>query len=105
MENLDEHLLIAKIEVSCWKEQLKQVVSSLQLINISDVISSIPILKLVTSSQQSCFSSYLSHFQGFTEATLMPLQASTILLRADQRRAALDPPLPPISHEQVNVVN
>ena len=41
----------------------------------------------------------------------MPLQASTILLRADQRRAdqrgayqrraALDPPLPPISHDQV----
>ena len=31
----------------------------------------------------------------------MPLQASTILLRADHRRAALDPPLPPISHDQV----
>ena len=29
MENLDEHLLIAKIEVSCWKEQLNQVVSSI----------------------------------------------------------------------------
>ena len=29
MENLDECLLITKIEVSCWKEQLKQVVSSL----------------------------------------------------------------------------
>ena len=31
----------------------------------------------------------------------MPLQASTIFLRADQRRAALNPPLPPISHDQV----
>ena len=31
----------------------------------------------------------------------MPLQASTILLRADQRRVALGPPLPPISHDQV----
>ena len=31
----------------------------------------------------------------------MPLQASTILLRADQRRAALDPPPPLISHDQV----
>ena len=31
----------------------------------------------------------------------MPLQASTILLRADQRRAALDPTLPLISHDQV----
>ena len=31
----------------------------------------------------------------------MPLQASTILLRADQRRAALDPPLPLISYDQV----
>ena len=31
----------------------------------------------------------------------MPLQASTILLRAHQRRAALDPSQPPISHDQV----
>ena len=31
----------------------------------------------------------------------MPLQASTILLRVDQRRAALNPPLPPISHDRV----
>ena len=31
----------------------------------------------------------------------MPLQASTILLKADCKRAALDPPLPPISHDQV----
>ena len=31
----------------------------------------------------------------------MPLQDSTILQRADCRRAALDPPLPPISHDQV----
>ena len=31
----------------------------------------------------------------------MPLQASTILLWADHKRAALDPPLPPISHDQV----
>ena len=31
----------------------------------------------------------------------MPLQANTILLRADRRRAPLKPPLPPISHDQV----
>ena len=29
MEDIDEHLLIANIEVSCWKDQLKQVVSQL----------------------------------------------------------------------------
>ena len=40
-------------------------------------------------------------FQGFTETTLMPVQTSTILLQADQRRAALNPPLPLISHDQV----
>ena len=40
-------------------------------------------------------------FQGFTETTLMSLQASTILRTADQRRAALNPPLPPTSHDQV----
>ena len=38
MEDLDECLLIAKIEVSCWKEKLKQAVSPLQLINILHVI-------------------------------------------------------------------
>ena len=31
----------------------------------------------------------------------MPLQASTILLREDWRISALNPPLPPISHDQV----
>ena len=31
----------------------------------------------------------------------MPLQASTTLLKADRRRATLNPPLPPISHKQV----
>ena len=45
--------------------------------------------------------SYSTSFQGFTETTLMPLQATTILLTADERRAALNPPLPPISHDQV----
>ena len=43
MEDLDEHLSIAKIEVSCWKDQLKQAVSPLQLINILHVIQSISI--------------------------------------------------------------
>ena len=31
----------------------------------------------------------------------MPLQASTILLRADHRRATLDTTLPSICHDQV----
>ena len=41
MEDLDEHLLITKMEVSCWKDQLKQAVSPLQLINIFHAIQSI----------------------------------------------------------------
>ena len=45
--------------------------------------------------------SYSTSFQGFTETTLMSLQASTILLRADLGRASLNPPLPPISHDQI----
>ena len=52
-------------------------------------------------SNHSYVSSYSSFIHGFTETALMPIQASTILLRADQRRAALNPPLPPISHDQV----
>ena len=45
--------------------------------------------------------SYSTSFQGFTETTLVPLQASPRLFRADQRRAPINPPLPPISHDQV----
>ena len=33
LEDLDEWLLLAKIEISCWKDQLKQAVSQLQFIN------------------------------------------------------------------------
>ena len=43
MEDLDEHLLIAKIEVSCWKDQLKQAVSTFQFINTLHTIQSISI--------------------------------------------------------------
>ena len=32
---------------------------------------------------------------------LTPLHASTVLFRVDQRRAALDPPLPPITRDQI----
>ena len=31
----------------------------------------------------------------------MPLQVSTIFLQADQRQVASDPPLPPITKEQI----
>ena len=31
----------------------------------------------------------------------MPFQASTVLFKVDQRRAALDPPLPPITRDQI----
>ena len=31
----------------------------------------------------------------------MPLQASSVLIKADQRRVALDPPLPPITRDQL----
>ena len=41
-------------------------------------------------------------FQGFSETILTPLQASTVLFRADQRRAAQTPPLPPVSKEQIS---
>ena len=39
--------------------------------------------------------------EGFTEVNLTPLQASTILLRADQRRTSSNPPLPPITCDQI----
>ena len=33
MEDLDEHLILGEIEISCWKDQLKQAVSQLQFTN------------------------------------------------------------------------
>ena len=42
------------------------------------------------------------HFQGFAETILTPLQASTALFRADQRRAAQKSPLPPITREKIS---
>ena len=41
MEEIDEHLLIAGIEVSFWKDQLKQVVSQYLTLNIFHTIQSI----------------------------------------------------------------
>ena len=38
LEDLDEQLLLAKIKISCWKDQLKQTVSQLQFINTLDAI-------------------------------------------------------------------
>ena len=35
------------------------------------------------------------------EAILTPLQASTVLFQVHQRRVALDPPLPPITCDQI----
>ena len=39
--------------------------------------------------------------QGFAETILTPLQASSVLIKADRQRAALNPPLPPIMKEEI----
>ena len=41
------------------------------------------------------------NLQEFAETILTSLQASTVLFRADQRRAAQKPPPPPITKEQI----
>ena len=41
MEDIDDHLLIADIEVSCWKDQPKQAVSQHLTTNIFHAIQSI----------------------------------------------------------------
>ena len=46
MEEVDECLLITSIEISCWKEQLKQVVSQSLTLIIFDAIQSISISSL-----------------------------------------------------------
>ena len=43
----------------------------------------------------------LFNFRGFQEIISTPLQASTFLFSADQRRVAQTPPLPPITKEQI----
>ena len=41
MEDIDECLLLANIEVSCWKDQLKQAVSPYLITNVFHAIQSI----------------------------------------------------------------
>ena len=41
MEDIDEHILLANIEASCWKDQLKQAVSQPLTTNSFHVIQSI----------------------------------------------------------------
>ena len=57
MEDLDEQLLVTKIEVSCWEDQLKQAVSLLQLNNILYAIHSNSI-----QSQVHHFNNYVFHY-------------------------------------------
>ena len=98
MEEVDECLLIAGIEISCWKDQLKQVASqSLTLI----IYMQFNQFWLVVLTNQIKTSLIYLNFQGFVEIILTPLQASTVLFKADQRRAAQYPPLPPITQEQI----
>ena len=97
MEEVNECLLIASLEISCWKEQFKQVVSlSLTLI----IFHAIQFLFIILTIQIKISLNYLN-FQGFAETILTPLQASTVLFKADWRRAAQNPPLPPITQEQI----
>ena len=41
MDGIEEHLFLANIETSCWKDQLKQAVSLCLLINAFHAIQSI----------------------------------------------------------------
>ena len=43
----------------------------------------------------------LCYYYGFTETVLTPLQVNSVLYQANRRRAALDPPLPPITVDQI----
>ena len=63
MEDIDECLLIANIEVSCWKDQMKHAVSQLFITNIFHAIQSFFLkIKLVTSDPD--FISYPILFLG-----------------------------------------
>ena len=41
------------------------------------------------------------HFIGLCRDYLDPLQASSILIKVDRHQAMLNPPLPPISKEEI----
>ena len=60
MEDIDEHLLIANIEVSCWKDQLKQVASELLTTNTFHAIQSISFLNQTYNFKT------ISHFVSYT---------------------------------------
>ena len=111
MEDLDARLFIAGVEVSCWQDQLRQAVSIYYLpifklffidfyliysisINISFWFITILIMK--SNFYQSKF--YFVRVRG---DYLTPLQASSVLIKVDRRRASLVPSLPPITKEQI----
>ena len=55
---------------------------------------------MIPSKNQICNFKPILHF--ISETILTPLQASTVLFKVDQRRVALDPPLPPITRHQIH---
>ena len=85
----------------CWKDQLKQAVSHQTFfMQFNQILSKNQICNFNTIFY---FISY-TIFRDLQETILTPLQASTVPFKADQRRAALDPPLPPITRDQIQHV-
>ena len=60
MEDINEHLLIANIEIFCWKDQLKQAVSQLLTTNTFHAIQSI------SFQNQICNFKTIFHFISYT---------------------------------------
>ena len=104
MEVIDECLFNSNIEISCWRDQHKQVVSQSYIITtilnrFHFRIKSILFKMLFQLLLNLYF--FVFFFRGLLKTILMPLQASSFLIKAYQRRVALDPPLPPITCEQI----
>ena len=54
---------------------------------------------LITHDQTFIMPNFTLH--GFAETILTPLQASSVLIKVVRQRATLNPPLPPITKEEI----
>ena len=85
MEDIDEHLFISYIEISCWKDQLKQVVS--QSFIITTFFNEFH-FRIKSILFEILFQLLSNFFGGFAETILMPLQTSSVLMKVDLKKSS-----------------
>ena len=101
MEEVHECLLIASIEISCWKEQLKQAVSQYLTLSIFHAIQSIFFLIILTNQICDNFITMLHFSRDLLRLFWLLSKLAPSCSRLIKEEWVLNPPLPPITREQI----